>query len=126
MRRKSLIIIENMIKTILARSTIYKLEPTQFAVQTQSDPITFSETEIETAITRAVEVVGPVVVTVVGTLEPYQVGFGGYTDQQVSGSGVIINALYAYQPGESIPLEVVRNNQSVELTVVLGEGSAVP
>ncbi len=50
-----------------------------------------SSTEIETAITQAVEKVGPAVVTVVGTIPGQTTLFGVTPSRQVSGSGVIIS-----------------------------------
>lgn len=51
----------------------------------------FSTTEIETTITRAVQSVGPAVVTVVGTIPGQMTFFGPTGDQTVSGSGVFIS-----------------------------------
>jgi serine protease Do len=49
-----------------------------------------STIEIESAITRAVETIGPAVVTVVGSYQGRTV-FGRTVEQQVSGSGVIVS-----------------------------------
>ena len=52
---------------------------------------TLNSTDIQTAVTQAVQRVGPAVVTVVGTV-PGQTGFFGQTaDQTVSGSGFFIS-----------------------------------
>ncbi len=53
--------------------------------------ITLNSTDIQTAVTQAVQRVGPAVVTVVGSI-PGQTGFFGQTaDQTVSGSGFFIS-----------------------------------
>ncbi|WP_448335495.1 S1C family serine protease [Bellilinea sp.] len=53
--------------------------------------LTFSQTDIQTEITRAVEKVSPAVVTVVGTIPGQMTFFGKAPDETVSGSGVIIS-----------------------------------
>lgn len=53
--------------------------------------VVVSTTEIETAITKTVAGIGPAVVTVVGTINGQRDFFGVTSDQQVSGSGVIIS-----------------------------------
>ncbi len=79
-----------------------------------------STTEVQTAITQAVEKVGPAVVTVVGTIPGGATFFGRAPDQQVSGSGVIISA-DGY---------IVTNNHVVENTtevsVILADGTNLP
>jgi serine protease Do len=83
----------------------------------QSQPLDIDISEIDTAVTRAVQNMGPAVVTVVGTI-PGQRTFFGYTgDANVSGSGVFISA-DGY---------ILTNNHVVEgtrdLSVVLADGS---
>lgn len=53
--------------------------------------IMISNTEIQTTITDVVNKVEPAVVTVVGTIGGMQTFFGTTSDQEVSGSGVIIS-----------------------------------
>ncbi len=82
--------------------------------------ITVSDTEIETAVTKAVENTGPAVVTVVGTVSGQITFFGQMPDSQSSGSGFIIsNDGY-----------ILTNNHVVDgarqLTVVLADGSQLP
>jgi len=61
--------------------------PSLSTTSTPSQTLTLNTTEIETAVTDAVQTVGPAVVTVVGTV-PGQASFFGRTgDQKVSGSG---------------------------------------
>ena len=74
-------------------------------------------TEIDTAITKAVEKVAPAVVTVVGVVPGQMTFFGPAPDEQVSGSGVIIS-----EKGY-----IVTNNHVVEgtksLKVIFADGS---
>ena len=74
-------------------------------------------TEIETAITQAVEKVSPAVVTVVGRIPGQMTFFGPTPDRQVSGSGVIIS-----ERGY-----ILTNNHVVEdtdrLRVIFADGS---
>ncbi len=77
-------------------------------------------TDVETAITQAVEKVGPAVVTVVGVIPGEVTFFGRTADKQVSGSGVIISA-EGY---------IVTNNHVVEdtreVSVILADGTQLP
>jgi 2-alkenal reductase len=50
-----------------------------------------NNTDVETAVTKSVQSVGPAVVTVVGTIPGQQTFFGPTGDQRVSGSGFFIN-----------------------------------
>jgi 2-alkenal reductase len=82
--------------------------------------IFFSNTEIETTITSVVQSVEPAVVTVVGTISGRATFFGTTSDQEVSGSGVIItNDGY-----------ILTNNHVVEgtqtLSVILNDGTEHP
>jgi serine protease Do len=78
------------------------------------------QTQIETAITQAVEKVSPAVVTVIGTVPGEITFFGPLPDSQVSGSGVIVR-----QDGY-----IVTNNHVVEgakdLSVILADGRTLP
>jgi serine protease Do len=81
------------------------------------EPVQIDTANIETTITDAVEKIGPAVVTVVGNIPGQQSFFGRVPDQQVSGSGVIIN-----QQGY-----IITNNHVVEGTdqvaVILADGT---
>ncbi len=55
------------------------------------DVLKVETTQIETAITKAVEKVSPAVVTVVGVIPGRMTFFGPTPDEQVSGSGVIVS-----------------------------------
>ena len=76
--------------------------------------------DLETQVTRAVEGVGPAVVTVVGTLSGRATFWGVTADTQSSGSGIIIS-----QDGY-----VLTNNHVVEgaskLSVILADGTSLP
>jgi serine protease Do len=85
--------------------------------QEQKQSLVVNTTDVETAITQAVQNVGPAVVTVVGTI-PGQATFFGWTgDQTVSGSGFFIS-----QEGY-----ILTNNHVVEgtkeVTIVLSDGT---
>jgi serine protease Do len=73
------------------------VSPTQSAVQavpanSQAQTLVVNTTDVETAVTQAVQNVGPSVVTVVGTI-PGQQSFFGYTgDSTSTGSGVFISS----------------------------------
>ena len=57
----------------------------------QTATLTLNATDIQTAITQAVQKVGPAVVTVVGTIPGQNTFFGSSGDQTVSGSGLFIS-----------------------------------
>ena len=76
--------------------------------------------EIDTAITQAVEKVGPAVVTVLGILPGQDTIFGRTPDSPVSGSGVIIS-----RDGY-----IITNNhvveETTEVTIILADGTEYP
>jgi 2-alkenal reductase len=83
----------------------------------QSQVLNVDTTEVETTITKAVQEIGPAVVTVVGTIPGQNTFFGPTGDQQVSGSGVFIS-----QQGY-----ILTNNHVIDGTtsvyIVLSDGS---
>ncbi len=87
------------------------------AAPEQNGVLRVNSTEIETAITEAVEKVSPAVVTVVGRIPGQMTFFGPTPDRQVSGSGVIIS-----EKGY-----ILTNNHVVEgtteLRVIFADGS---
>lgn len=117
--------------------------PQTQAVDEQSAPqpvqsLQVSTTEIDTAITRAVEAIGPAVVTVVGTYQGQNV-FGRTIEQQVSGSGVIVSAdgfvitnyhviegveqvIIILADGSELPAEVIGIDPYADLAVLQAEG----
>jgi serine protease Do len=88
--------------------------------QDQTSRLQISVTEVETAVTQAVEMVGPAVVTVVGVLPEQRTFFGRVPGQTVSGSGVIIT-----DDGY-----ILTNNHVVEgtesLSIFLADGTELP
>ncbi|MBI9048954.1 MAG: trypsin-like peptidase domain-containing protein [Anaerolineaceae bacterium] len=99
-------------QTVLVQST----DPSNETMQV----IDVSNTGIESDITRAVEQVGPAVVTVVGTISGQADIFGRTSSAQSSGSGVVIS-----REGY-----VLTNNHVVEnaqqITVILNDGTEFP
>jgi 2-alkenal reductase len=61
------------------------------ASSTSPSTLTLNATDIQTAITQAVQKVGPAVVTVVGTIPGQNTFFGSTGEQTVSGSGLFIS-----------------------------------
>ena len=76
--------------------------------------------EVDTAITQAVEKVGPAVVTVVGLVPGQDTFFGRTPDSPVSGSGVII----------SLDGYILTNNHviadTIEVSIILADGTETP
>lgn len=96
-------------------ASVQQVLPASNTNPTQS--FTLNTTDIQTSVTRAVQRVGPAVVTVVGTVPGQPSFFGQTADQTVSGSGFFIsNDGY-----------IVTNNHVVEgtnaVSVVLSSGS---
>ena len=74
--------------------SISPLEPLQPSPTPTEDPgllLDFDTTQVETSVAKAVQKVGPAVVTVVGTLPGQMTFFGPTGEQTVSGSGVFIS-----------------------------------
>jgi serine protease Do len=96
------------------------VQATDMAVEESLQVIDISNTQIENDVTRAVEDVGPAVVTVVGTITGQVDFFGRVSSAQTSGSGVVIS-----RDGY-----VLTNNHVVEgaqqLTVILNDGTEYP
>ena len=87
------------------------------SVNAGSTVLKVSEIEVESAVTQAVDNVGPAVVTVVGTIPGQMTVFGKTEEQTVSGSGVFIT-----QDGY-----LLSNNHVVEdtnsVSVILSDGT---
>lgn len=96
------------------------VQTTDAVVEDSLQVIEISNTQIENDVTRAVEDVGPAVVTVVGTITGQVDFFGRVSSAQTSGSGVVIS-----RDGY-----VLTNNHVVEgaqqLTVILNDGTEYP
>jgi len=94
--------------------------PMNSEVVTESTVLKVSEVEVESAVTQAVDEIGPAVVTVVGIIPGQMTVFGQSQDQTVSGSGVFIT-----QDGY-----LLTNNHVVEdteeVSVILADGSELP
>jgi len=94
--------------------------PMNSEVVTESTVLKVSEVEVESAVTQAVDEIGPAVVTVVGIIPGQMTVFGQSAEQTVSGSGVFIT-----QDGY-----LLTNNHVVEdteeVSVILADGSELP
>jgi 2-alkenal reductase len=87
------------------------------ASSTSPSTLTLNATDIQTAITQAVQKVGPAVVTVVGTIPGQNTFFGSTGNETVSGSGLFISD-QGY---------ILTNNHVVEgtqaLNIILADGT---
>lgn len=107
---------------VVERNPALAFENQTVSSQTATAPATlsFSNSNIETTITSVVQEVEPAVVTVVGTISGRATFFGITSDQEVSGSGVIIT-----EDGY-----ILSNNHVVEgtqtLSVILNDGTEHP
>lgn len=107
---------------VVERNPSLAYEDQTVSSQTATAPATlsFSNSNIETTITSVVQEVEPAVVTVVGTISGRATFFGITSDQEVSGSGVIIT-----EDGY-----ILSNNHVVEgtqtLSVILNDGTEHP
>lgn len=107
---------------VVERNPSLAYEDQTVSSQTATAPATlsFSNSNIETTITSVVQEVEPAVVTVVGTISGRATFFGVTSDQEVSGSGVIIT-----EDGY-----ILSNNHVVEgtqtLSVILNDGTEHP
>lgn len=88
----------------------------QAGVASSAGTLVVENTDVQTTITQVAQQVGPAVVTVVGTV-PVQVTFFGYSNSEVSGSGVFVSddgyVLTNYHVVED----------TTELWVILADGS---
>ncbi len=109
------------LKVIEKNSTLpFENQLVSSATSSAPSTLSFSNSNIETTITSVVQEVEPAVVTVVGTISGYATFFGVTSDQEVSGSGVIIT-----EDGY-----ILSNNHVVEgtqtLSVILNDGTEHP
>ena len=105
---------------LAARAITAAPSPTSPATPVSVPDETIDSQTSQTSISDTVERIGPAVVTVMGVLEDVQTMFGSTTDQEVSGSGVIIS-----EQGF-----IVTNNHVVadtrQVSVVLANGEVLP
>jgi len=107
---------------LVERNSTLAFEDQTLPILTSTAPptLSFSNSNIETTITSVVQNVESAVVTVVGTISGRATFFGVSSDQEVSGSGVIIT-----KDGY-----IITNNHVVEgtqtLSVILNDGTEHP
>jgi 2-alkenal reductase len=91
--------------------------PASATANNPSQTLVLNSTDVETAVTKSVQKVGPAVVTIVGTIPGQQTLFGQTSDAKVSGSGFFI----------SDKGYIVTNNHVVDgtqdVTIILSDGS---
>jgi len=100
-------------------TSLQPAEPTLERNNSNQQNLVFNTTEIETAITQAVQNVGPTVVTVAGSIPGQKTFFGQTSDQTVSGSGVFIS-----EEGYILTNYHVVEDTS-QLWVILSDGSQI-
>lgn len=89
--------------------------------------LNFSQSDIQTSITQAVEKVSPAVVTVVGTIAGQMTLFGRAPDETVSGSGVIVSEQghivtnYHVIEGTSDIYVILSNGEQVKASLINGD-----
>lgn len=104
-------------------SSLSTTAPTDIQSPTPSI-LNYSQTDIQTDITKAVEKVSPAVVTVVGTIPGQMTFFGKAPDETVSGSGVIISEQghivtnYHVVEGTSEIYVILSNGEQVKATLI--------
>jgi 2-alkenal reductase len=114
--------LEGRLETSAPQVATLPVEQPQTGTTQPVQSIQVSSSDVETAVTSAVETVGPAVVTVVGTVQQRVTDFFGSSlaEGEVSGSGVIISS-DGY---------ILTNNHVVEgaknLYVILADGSELP
>jgi len=103
------------VKDQIPESVIVQAPPTHAPLSEPRNQVI--NVNVETAITQAVEKVGPAVVTVVGIIPGQNTFFGRTADSPVSGSGVII----------STEGYIITNNHviedTIEVSIILADGT---
>lgn len=82
---------QNQTSNVVATGSTTPAEMTAVPASSQAQTLTVNTTDVETAITQAVQNVGPAVVTVVATIPGQQTLFGYTGDETSTGSGVFIS-----------------------------------
>lgn len=132
---------------VIIQSSLPWLLPssTPIPAATENPPVTpnrsiVSTTEIDSVIPQTVARVGPAVVTVVGTVNGQQGFLGVTSDQQVSGSGVIISPrgyiltnnhvvegtnslMIIFANGEQRPVQLVGSDRFADIAILKADGS---
>lgn len=88
------IVVYRYVSQVQVTTQLASPQPTVAALpaSNQSQTLAVNTTDVETAITQAVQNVGPAVVTVVATIPGQQTFFGPTGDETSTGSGVFISA----------------------------------
>ena len=123
----------------LATTTVSDDTAGSTAQEQPAQTIQYSNTDIETSITEAVEKVGPAVVTVIGTVSTYSNWLYQFSDQQVSGSGIVISSdgyiltnhhviadmndvSVILADGSDLPAEIINSDEFADLAIIKVDG----
>lgn len=137
------------VSTLRSRQTATQPTPLAPTVEPQTSTpaaesgLVITTTDIDTSVTRAVEVVGKSVVTIVSTIPGQFTPFGETSPQESSGSGVIISddgtiltnnhvvegatkIAVILSDGTRLPASVIGTDQYSDVAVVKAEGGTLP
>ena len=109
---------QNKPAAVVSSSPVVESQKASNKNQGQSTTLVVNTTQVETAVTQAVQKIGPAVVTVVGTVQGQFTPFGMTPNGTVSGSGVFIS-----DQGYILTNNHVIADTQGDLTIVLSDGT---